>query len=278
VFTRQRTLPLLFITCLGHVLLISAQVQSRQGVPLIEGAAFGVFARVQLATSSVADRVGSLWTNYFALSGAAKENEDLRRRVVELQGELLAERARARRLPLLEESLGLARSIVPSTLAARVIAGSPAAGARTVLIDRGSDDGVMTDMAVIAPAGVVGRVIGTPSRHAATVQLLISSNTAAAAKLEGTGAGGIVTGGSGDPPLALEFVSKHAAVRVGEEVLTSGLDQVYPQGFVIGTVESSTSNAGLYHDIRVRPAVDFSNLEIVLVVLERPVPVGDEGQ
>jgi rod shape-determining protein MreC len=278
VLTRQRTLPLLVITCLGHVLLISAQVQSRQGVPLIEGAAFGVFARIQLATASVADRVGSLWTNYFALSGAARENEDLRRRVVELEGDLQAERARARQVPALEEALGLASVVPARTVSARVIAGSPAPGQFTVVIDRGTDDGVRPDMAVIAADGVVGRVVGTPSRSAATVQLLISTNTAAAARLASSGAGGIVRGGPGDPPLSMDYVSNQAAVPTGEQVVTSGLDQVYPPGFVIGTVESATLGADLYQEIRVRPAVDFSNLQIVLVVLEAPAAVEGGGR
>jgi rod shape-determining protein MreC len=258
-------------------LLISAQVQSRQGVPLIEGAALGVFARIQLATASAADSVGGLWARYFALSGAARENEALRRRVVELEAALQGERARTAQVARLEEALGLAASLPAPTLSARVIAGSPGPGSSNVLIDRGSEDGVRTDMAVVASAGVVGRVVGTPARHAARVQLLVSNNTAAAAKLEDSGAGGIVLGGPGDPPLTLRYVSNLAPVRIGEAVLTSGQDRVYPEGFVIGTVERATRGPDLYQEIAVRPAVDFSNVEIVLVLLAQPA-AGGEGE
>jgi len=270
VLTRQRTIPLLFVTCLGHVLLISAQVQSREGVPLLESAAFGAFARIQHATTSLADAGRSTWTHYFALSGAARENEDLRRRVVELEGALQAERARTRLVSELENALGLSRSLAAPTLSARVIAGSPVPGSLTVVIDRGREDGVEADMAVISSRGVVGRVVGQPSRHASTVQLLVNGNTAAGARLEGSGAGGIVVGGAGDPPLTMKYVAKQAAVRIGEKVFTSGQDRVYPQGFLIGMVERTESGPDLYQEVLVRPAVDFTNLEIVLVVLARP--------
>lgn len=269
VAIRQRTLPLLLITCLGHVLLISAQVQSRQGVPVLEGAAFGAFARVQQATAAVADTGISLWTRYFALSGAAKENEDLRRRIVELEGSLQAERARTMYVDDLEDTLALARSLAAPTLSARVIAGSPAPGSYTVLIDRGRNDGVTADMAVIAAAGVVGRVVGEPSARSSSVQLLVG-DTAAAARLEHSGAGGIVVPSGADPALAMQFVPNQVNVQPGERVYTSGQDGVYPQGFLVGTVERSTAGPDLYQQILVRPGVDFSSLDIVLVVLARP--------
>jgi rod shape-determining protein MreC len=268
--TRQRTIPLLFVMCLGHVLLISAQVQSRQGVPLIEDAAFGTFARIQHATAAVSDAGRSIWTQYFALSGAARDNEDLRRRIVELEANLQMERARSGQVRALEDILEMRRSMPLRSVSARVIAGSPAPGSLTVLIDRGLDDGVESDMAVIAVPGIVGRVLRATAT-AATVQLLVSGNAAAGAQLEGSGSGGVVMGVSGNPPLSLNYVLNQVPVQVGERVVTSGLEVIYPPGLAIGAVARAGRGADLYQEILVTPAVDFTNIGIVLVVLDRPV-------
>jgi rod shape-determining protein MreC len=275
VLTRERPIPLLLVLCLGQVLLISAQVQSQEGVPIIKGVAFGTFARLQHATAAVSDAGRNVWTQYFALSGAARENEDLRRRIVELEAELQLERARSGQTTALEDALGLARTVTAPTLSARVIAGNPAPGSLNVVIDRGSRDGIVADMPVIAVDGVVGRVVGRPSANAAMVQLLVAGNAGAAAMLEGSGAGGFAAGAGTGRPMRLEYVSNLARVAPGERVLTSGLDGVYPQGFLIGTVEDARPGETLYQEIAVRPAVDFSHLEIVLVLLTRPQPAGD---
>ena len=94
-------------------------------------------------------------------------------------------------------------------------------------------------MAVIGPSGVIGRIVGDPSADIAQVQLIIGKNAAAGALIERTRAGGVVTGGAGDPPLVLEYVSNFAEVREGDWVVTSGIDGIYPKGFPIGQVESA---------------------------------------
>ena len=84
----------------------------------------------------------------------------------------------------------------------------------TVTVNRGTADGVQADMAVIAPKGVVGRIVGPVASHAARVQLLIDRNAAAGAVTERTRAGGMAVGVDGDPPLAhgarVESCRRHA--------------------------------------------------------------------
>jgi rod shape-determining protein MreC len=125
-------------------------------------------------------------------------------------------------------------------------------------------------MAVLAPAGIVGRIIGPLAPHAARVQLIIGQNAGAGAMIERSRAGGVVTGTAGDPPLLMEFVSNLSDVQVGDIVATAGNDGIYPKGFPIGRVEATEKGSGLYKTIKVRPAVDFSNIEEVLVVLSPP--------
>ncbi|MEO8070095.1 MAG: rod shape-determining protein MreC, partial [Acidobacteriota bacterium] len=167
MFPRQ-TLVLLVITCLGHVLLISAQVQSKSGLPLIETIAFGGFSRVQTMMAGSADAGKGVWTNYFALRGAVRENDGLKRRILDLETTLQAQQALADRAKSLEAALDLKASLTGPTLAARVIAGNPSPGYLTVTIDRGTADGVAVDLAVISGSGVVGRVIAPIAAHAAT--------------------------------------------------------------------------------------------------------------
>ena len=102
------------------------------------------------------------------------------------------------------------------------------------------------------------------------MQLLIDRNAGAGAVIERTGAGGVVVGNDSNPPLQMDFVANLADVKVGDRVVTSGLDGIYPPGFVIGQVEKVQDGQGLYKHIEIRPAVDFRALQTILVVLDPP--------
>jgi rod shape-determining protein MreC len=269
----RRTLVLFLVLSCAHLLLMSVQVQARSGLPLFQAAAFGVFAGVQHATSAVSDAARSFWSNYLALQGVAAENDALQKRVLELEGQVQAQAAILSQTHELERVLKLQQSLVVPTLAARVIAGDPAPGALTITIDRGSNHGVEPNMAVIGHAGVVGRVINRPTPNAAQVQLLISHNAGAGAITEQSGAVGPVRGGAGRPPLEMEFVDLLKDVKIGERVLTSGIDGIYPRGFLIGTVERAVKGSGIYSEIAVRPATEFGDIHVVLVILARPARV-----
>jgi rod shape-determining protein MreC len=266
---RPRTGLLFLAVVVGHVILISSQVQSRSGVPVLEGVTFGAFARLQESTAGAIKSVRNVWGSYVDLRGARAENAELRGRVTDLEIRLQEQRALAERSSRLQALLDLKPFVSAPTLAADVIAGYVNPGILTVTIDRGRDDGVMPDMAVISSGGVVGRVIGPVAAHAARVQLLIDYHgpAAAAALTERTRAGGMIVGREGDPPLRMDFVSNLSDVKAGDVVVTSGADGIYPRGFRVGWVDKSERGDGLSLAITVRPAVDFRALEEVLVVL-----------
>jgi rod shape-determining protein MreC len=264
---RQRTGYLLLAIMLGHVILISSQVQAKSGVRVLEAVAFGAFARVQHGASSAVNGIRDVWGSYVGLRGVRGENEALRARLAELEVRLQEQRALAARTVQLQALLDLKTSISLPTIAAEVIAGNPNPGMRTITIDRGSSDGIKANMAVIAPKGVVGRIVGEPASHAARVQLLIDRDAAAGALTERTRSGGMVVGFDGDPPMRMELVSNLSDVKPGDVVVSSGVDGIYPKGFRIGQVERAERGTGLDMAITVRPAVDFSSLEEVLVIL-----------
>jgi rod shape-determining protein MreC len=275
---RRSTGALFGIAMLAQIILISAQVQSRSGVRLLSLVTFEVFSRIERVTFGAINGSRGLWSNYVNLRRVRVENDALRRQVADLEVRLQEQRALAARSQNLQELMDLKSRSTFSTIAAEVIAGNPNPSMRTITIDRGTADGVLADMAVVAPAGVVGRVVGTPARHAARVQLIIDRNAAAGALTERTRAGGMIVGTDAEPALRMDLVSNLADVKEGDTVVASGVDGIYPKGFVIGKVERSERGSGLYRTVTLRPAVNFSSIEEVLVVLVPPRPATrDEG-
>jgi rod shape-determining protein MreC len=261
---RQRTAVLFIAVVLGHIILISAQVNSRAGVPLLEVVTFGAFAEVQRGAAGLTGSIRDAWSGYGNLRGVRAENDELRRQLGALQVQFQQERARAERARQLERLLGFQQDLQVETIPASVIGASASLDFRGITIDRGTSTGVTANMAVIAPTGLVGRIV-TPTAHASKVQLLIDRYAAAGALVERTRAQGIVIGSSGDL-LQMNFVAATADVKVGDAIVTSGVDGIYPKGFAIGTVEHVDNGNGIYKAIRVRPSVEFNKLEEVLVV------------
>ena len=277
---KRRTGVVFLAAIIAQVLLVSAQVQTNTGVPVIEAVSFGAFSRVQGGVAAVVRSVRDVWTDYAALRGAREENETLKRQMAELEIQLQQQRALAARTSQLQELLKLQQSVALPTIAAEVIAGNANPGIRQITIGRGAADGVEANMAVIAPRGVVGRIVGQPSAHAARVQLIIDHSAAAGALTERTRAGGMVMGidKPGQSPLAMQLVSNLADVKPHDAVVTSGVDGIYPKGYTIGWVDNAVRGPGLYQVITVRPAVDFSSLEEVLVVLVPSRPATPDAE
>jgi rod shape-determining protein MreC len=273
---RQRTAMLFIAVVLGHIILISAQVNSRAGVPLLEVVTFGAFAEVQRGAAGFTGSLRDAWSGYGNLRGVRAENDELKRQLGALQVQFQQERARAERARQLEQLLGFQQDLRVETIPASVIGASASLEFRGITIDRGVNTGVTANMAVIAPTGLVGRIV-TPTAHASKVQLLIDRNAAAGALVERTRAQGIVVG-SGADMLRMDFVASTADVKVGDTIVTSGVDGIYPKGFVIGKVEEVDNGNGIYKAIRLRPSVDFNRLEDVLVVKSPPPAQGAHGE
>lgn len=269
---RQRPGVILTAAILLHVVLISAQVNTASGLPVLQVVTFGSFSEVQRAMMSMIDGVRGMWSGYLDLQDVQEENAALKQELQNLQVRFQQERAEAQRTDNLRQLLELRDRANLETVAAEVIAGPASPDFRTVTIDKGSSDGLATDMAVISPAGVVGRVI-LPSGRAAKVQLLIDRNAAAGVLIERTRVQGVVMG-VGDGVLKLQYVPGTADVKTGDLVVTSGIDGIYPKGFVVGTVDQADRGDGAFHEITVRPAVDFARLEEVLIVKTLPASRG----
>jgi len=266
---RQRSGYLFLGVVLGHVLLISAQVNSRTGVPVLEAVTFGIFSEVQRTLSGGITGVRRVWGSYVGLRHVKAENEELKRQLAEAQIAMQQQRALADRARGLEKLLELRDHLNLATTGAQIIGAAASPDFRTLTIDKGTRDGLRPDMAVIAPAGIVGRIV-VPSARSAKVQLLIDRNAAAGVIVERTRAQGVVVG-SGDDRLQMQYVSEASDVAVGDLLVTSGIDTIYPKGLAVGRVESVEKNGPAFKRIIVKPTVDFTQLEEVLVVVT-PTP------
>jgi rod shape-determining protein MreC len=262
---RQRSGYLFLGVILGHILLISAQVNSRAGVPVLETVTFGIFSEVQRALSGGVSGIRHTWGNYVGLRNVKAENDELKRQLAALQVSMQEQRALADRARGFQQLLELRDHLALATTAAEIIGAAASPDFRTLTIDKGVRDGLRPDMAVIAPEGVVGRLV-RPSARAAKVQLLIDRNAAAGVLIERTRAQGVVVG-SGEDRLQMQYVSEASELAIGDTVVTSGIDAIYPKGLVVGRVELVEKNGPAFKRIVVKPAVDFSRLEAVLVVL-----------
>lgn len=263
---RRRTGYLVLAVVLGHFFLISVQIGAQPRAGVLERVTFGAFAEMQRALASARSVVADLWSRYVALRDLHARNRALAEEVANLELRLQEERALAQQARGLRRLLDMRRAVDLRTVGARVIATAATPYVRTLAIDRGASHGVYAEAAVIAPKGIVGRIVGSPAARASRVQLLIDRHAAAGARVERTRVSGIVTGGDDGAALRMEYVSNSEDVRVGDRIVTSGTDGIYPEGFVIGAVTSVAPGPDLLV-IRIAPAIDFSRLEEVLVIV-----------
>ena len=180
------------------------------------------------------------------------------------QVRLSEDAAQARRLQTL---LAFKEQFISKTVAAQVIGSSGSDLSRTVYIDKGENAGISRDMAVITADGIVGKVlVAYPS--VSQVLLVSDQSSGVGAILEKTRLQGVLRG-TANGEVVLERVMSDEQVPVGETVLTSGGDQIFPKGLPVGTVSKVGSGKDLFLNIKIKPASDLSKLEEVLVLVEK---------
>jgi rod shape-determining protein MreC len=273
----RRSRFLLVGLILAHLTAVSHQVDGGTGVSLLQRGVLGVLSPLQRGVGAFAFFASELWHGWAFHRETYAENRRLRERLRELESELQLRSFRAQESVRLRELLALQQSVPLETLAAQVVGRDGVPWFRTLTLDKGEQDGVRLDAAVISATGVVGRVFAT-GPHAARVQVLLDRDSGIAALVERSRVSGVVSGQvagneSGSEDLVLKYVSERADVTVGDLVVTSGLDRIYPKGLVIGRVRFVGQVTGLFRDVRVEPSARFERIEEVLVVREPPAPL-----
>lgn len=252
-------------------LLLTAYSSRHPGVARSGAVALAeIVAPVYAGVDFVGDAVRGVWDHYIALSHVSRENEELRLTIERLEGERTSfseyqsENARLRGLLDLRSIARL------KGVAASVVGTEPSGWGKVVVVDRGGDQGVREGMAVLHPKGIVGQVVAVSS-HFSHVLLVTDHASGVDAMLQDSRARGVVEG-LGASHCELKYVPKEVAVRVGDLVLTSGMDGVFPKGILIGTVSRVSAETGtLLQHIEVMLSVDLEKLEEVLIL------TGDDG-
>ena len=273
--TRKLIIPILiFLLALS---LISANLHSRENMSFFESLVVGITSPVQKVVGGIIGGIGNVWRGYFYLVGAQQENEDLKRELKELKLQLHRSREADLANQRLRALLNFKKSIATPLLPAELVAFDPSGWFQTILIDKGSSDGVAQDMAVVSADGLMGRVIGVSSHHA-KVLLILDANSAVDALIQGSRVRGVLVGLGRDLCL-LKYVQRNEDVQAGDQVISSGMGGVFPKGLLLGTVQEVVrGNSGLFQRVEVEPAANFSRLEEVMVVIqppsEKPSPAG----
>jgi len=260
---------LLAALILAHLGVISRQVEGEGGVSLLQRGLWSVLVPPQRLVASAIHGVKGIWLGYVGLRGTRDENRRLQEKVHALETQLEASQQQIGEAARLREILDL-RPILPfSTLAAQVIAREGVPWFRNVTIDKGMNDGVALNAPVLGLGGVMGRVVEVGPR-AAKVQLLLDRDSGVGVRIERTRTTAVVAGqvaftDSGTSDLLMKYVPVLADVAVGDVVVTSGLDQIYPKGLMVGRVRSVGKGSGLFKEVAVQPSANFEKIEEVMV-------------
>jgi rod shape-determining protein MreC len=276
--SRHKSLTLLAGVLIAQLLLLAVQVKRDSRGRLIRVWAVSAASPFEKSGAWGFGKVRGVWTHYFALWDTVRENEALRIENDALKLTISQLQSRAAEADRLAGLLSFKQSHekVPM-VGARVIAASAGTASRTVEIDRGERDGIKRNMAVITPDGAVGKVIDV-YRDTAQVLLLTDKEGGAGAMLVNTRTQGVV-GGTGDPMMQMKFVANEQDVAVGEKIVTSGMDKIFPRDIPIGTVIEAKPGQAPFKKIRVQPAAKLDQLETVIVLLtQTPVEFPSSAQ
>lgn len=255
---------LIFLLLL-NLTLLSLQIEDPSGIYLLKRWVLVTGGPFINLSAAVSRGLQDAWRNYVWLHGARHENERLRMAVdqLTLQVDRLEQLQQENdRLRLL---LGFKEGRPYRLIGARVVGRAPDFLSRVAYLDRGSADGVHIDAPVLTGAGVIGRVV-LVAGHNAQVQLITNADASVGIMLERTGSPGVLRG-TGGRLLEVGYISSTEDVAVGDVVVTSGLDRVYPKGLFVGKVVESAKGKTVYRDIRVEPSADLIRIGEVLVLL-----------
>jgi rod shape-determining protein MreC len=213
------------------------------------------------------ENVTGVWSHYVWLVDVRKENERIKERVEALEAENSRLLEGENELKRLRKLVNAAEDRQIEGIAAEVIGYDPSNWVRAVTVDKGSLVGIAAGMPVIEGDAVVGQVIAV-SPNTARVLLLTDHASAVDALVQSSRARGVVHG-LGKEYSELRYVLQEDVVAVGDRIITSGMDGIFPKGLTIGVVsEAQKAGAGMFQSVRVEPAADISKLESVLIVTE----------
>jgi rod shape-determining protein MreC len=280
LITRYRNVSILVAILFAQVLGLAVQVRrssDNESSRLIRVWMVSAITPIEKGIVWMQSGVGNTWRNYVYLRGVRQENRDLKYELENLrlqQVRLTEDAGQARRLQAL---LLFKEQYISKTVAAQVIGFTGSDLSRAIYIDKGGNDGIRADMAVITSDGVVGKVLRIYN-STALILLINDQTSGVGAILEKSRLQGVLRGTPAGE-VVLEKVLSDEQVQAGEMILTSGGDEIFPKGLPAGIVTSVSRGADAFLNIRVKPAAHLGRLEEVLVITQKQerVPVADQS-
>src|SRR5271170_207972 len=274
-FTRFKNVLVLVAILLAQTIGLAVQVRrpAESGAP--DGSSVTLIRYWAVLTITPLERlfhgfgynVRQAWFNYIDLRHTRQQNHDLQQQIARLRIEQAALSEDAIQGHRLQALLDFQQHYVTSTVAAQVIGTSGSDLSRILYIDKGAKDGLKPDQAVITPDGIVGKIRDVLSNNTSQV-LLINDQTSGAGVLLASTRLRAILRGSTTGQIFINNLTPDARIKPGEQVLSSGGDQVYPRGLPVGTIESIATDPDHqpYTLIQLRPAANLDQLEEVLVI------------
>jgi rod shape-determining protein MreC len=268
---RYRNITILGAVVILQVLGLAIQIKrpsnkESESARLIRVWAVGIVTPLERGVVRVQSSANDVWHNYFYLRGVRQQNRELQEQLQQLQLEQVRLRQDAEQAHRLQALLGFKEQFIDKTIAAQVIATSGSEQSRTVYLDKGSEDGIAQDMAVISAAGIVGKV-SQVFRHTSQVLLINDQTSGVGTILEQSRMQGVLKGRP-NGEVVLDKVMSDEEVKTGDHVLTSGGDQIFPKGLPVGTVAKVTRGTE-FQQVSVKPAAALNHLEEVLVITKK---------
>lgn len=264
LFQSRKEAVIVILVLAAHLALLSTQIPKVNSTPLLRTWAMEfVLPFLRGAVGGVSSLSG-LWENYVRLRVDKEEHERLRSEVEDYRQTLLVYEEEVKRLKRLETLDLVEAALNRPSVAASVIGGDDRRGYSSRVVDKGSSSGISWDCPVINSEGVVGRVVHV-SRNSAVVQLISDLDSGVGILLERSRATGVLRG-AGRQTATIHYVPLTEKAAPGERVITSGLDQIYPKGLLVGKVLSATSGQTGSQRVEVAIAARMKKLEEVLIL------------
>jgi len=269
----RRTGWLLILVLAGQLVFLAVRVPGRGGHgTALESAGLRVLGPVARLVSATSEGFAGTREGFTLHGQLMAENRALKREVMDLKLQLLRSGDLGGEMARLGAAVGYAAPPAGDIRAADVVYVDRSSFLRTLVLYAGSRP-ARFNQPVLAPEGLVGRVVVTAGPYA-KVQLITDRAAAVGAMALRTRRQGVVRGSARDSGSALEldYVPLQADVRVGDRIVTAGIDGIYPRGIPVGTVVSVEPGGQLFHKITISPAVDFGSLDQVFLLDHEPVP------
>lgn len=256
---------LLFGLMLTLILILIVSTVGRQEFNTPHKFALEIIGTAQAGVTRTTGFFKGIWSNYAELINVRDENKRLREELQKFKAinnkyrEAVATNVRLAKLLQLKESLP------PPTLTAQIIGKDPSQWFKTIIVNRGSSDGVQKGMPAVTVEGIVGQVVNT-SPHYAKILLATDPNSAIDVLIQKTRVQGIIKGKG--TLYQLNYVLKNSEVEKGDQIVTSGLGGGFPKGLPVGLVTSVTkTRRGMFQQIEIEPSTDFTQLEYVIIIM-----------